>query len=247
MKEVKEEKIKFAGSILPEKTKDLGHGVVEVIVSTGATDRHGEKINPEGIITKHYNGIVLYGHDYEGLPIGKALSLRRKAGELRSKVQFAVEEYPFAKTVYKLIKGGFLKDVSIGGVVNKWNEAGDTVDEMEMMEFSIVPIGANRDAKIVAAGIGKSIDTIKDEYYEALQKFVSLRVKEMPDRDLRETVEVMEKLLAALKGEVDKPEGDAVNSAVKRVRFITMQQHAKGIDHEAEKLLNTIKVKLKKE
>ena len=83
---------KSYGRILTTKTKDLGHGIVEVIVSTNAKDRHGEILDIKGLDTKKYSGVVFVNHNYEQLPIGKSLGLTKKAdGKLVSKTQFAVD------------------------------------------------------------------------------------------------------------------------------------------------------------
>lgn len=236
---------KFTLSIESAKTKDLGHGVVEVIVSTGSVDRHGEKINVDGIITKHYSGVVLYGHDYEGLPIGKTLSLKKKDGELRAKMQFATEEYPFAKTVYDMVRGGYLTDVSIGGIVNKWSEDYMTIEELEMVEFSVVPIGANRDAKVVSKAIGKSVESIKDEYDDAVNKHYVERIKSASAVDIADSIKAIEKLLAVLKGASKELSVDVADPEVVRVKLVTMKQQAAEVDRHAETILKTIKIKLK--
>ena len=245
--EIKEESTevkKLSLSIESAKTKDLGYGVVEVIVSTGSKDRHNEVINPDGIDLKNYSGVVLYGHDYEGLPIGKTLKIwKDKATKtLRAKMQFAVDEYPFAKTVYNLVKGGFLTDVSIGGIVKKWNEDYTTIEEMEMIEFSVVPIGANRDAKIVAASVGMTIDNISNEYHEALAKHWQENAKNLPENEIKTAIKNIKIVLAALEGEVVNSSNE---TELSKTVLVTMKNHAKEIDRQAENVIRIIKLKVK--
>jgi HK97 family phage prohead protease len=246
-KELTQEVKKIALSLEPTTTKDLGHGVCEFIVSTGSVDRHGEVIDPAGIDTKSYNGIVLYGHDYEGLPIGKAIKVwKDKAiNGLKARVQFAIEELPFAKTVYDLIKGGYLTDVSIGGIVNKWSEDYSTILELEMLEFSVVPIGANRDAKVTAKSIGKSLDDIKSEFNDAYQKHFTDSVKAMEPSQLKGAVESIKLLLAALEGEVDNSSTENVVN-MSRTKLVTLRATAKEADRGVETVIRTIKIQLKK-
>ena len=41
-------------------------------------------------------------------------------------IQFATEEYEFAKTVYNLYKGGFLNATSVGFMIKEWHFDEDT-------------------------------------------------------------------------------------------------------------------------
>ena len=240
---MEEEIKKLSLSIEATKTKDLGYGQVEVIVSTGSKDRHNEVINPDGIDLKSYNGTVLYGHDYEGLPIGKATKVwKDKATKtLRARMQFAVEEYPFAKTVYNLVKGGYLTDVSIGGIVKKWNEDYTTIEEMEMIEFSVVPIGANRDAKIVMAGVGMTVDNARQEYQDALAKHWKDKASNLEEDEVKTAIKNIKIVLSALEGEV----GNSSIEQGNKTKLITMKNQAKEIDRQVENVIRTIKVKLK--
>jgi len=238
---------KIGLSFAPGMTKDLGHGVIEVIVSTDREDYHGEKINPDGINIKEYHGTVLYGHDYEGLPIAKTTKLwKDKAIKgLKARLQFAVEELPFAKTVYDLIKGGYLTDVSIGGLVTKWSDDWLTIEEMIMKEFSIVPIGANADAQVVAMSIGKSMNEVKGEYEDAMIKHFAEKVKSVPKGQIKEVIKSIKVVLAALEGEVDGISEENADGPVNRVKFITLKNHAKKLDKSSEQMIKIIKVSLK--
>lgn len=243
----KKEILKFGGHIEPDKTKDLGHGVVEVVVSTPSLDYHGESVNLDGINVKEYHGTVLYGHDYEGLPIGKAVKVwkDKASSSLKARVQFAVEEYPFAKTVYDMIKGGYLTDVSIGGLVSKWNDDWTVIEEMIMKEFSVVPIGANNDARIVAMSIGKSIEDISAEYNSAVQKHFADSVKGLPKQQINDSIEAIKTLLAALEGSAGDLSADTA-TPTRRVKLITMRQQARELDRHSETIIRTINVTLKR-
>lgn len=246
--EEKQESQKIFCKIDASKTKELGHGVLEVIVSSSVLDRHGEKINLQGIDTKHYNGIVLYGHDYEGLPIGKTLKIwKDKANDyLRAKMQLAVNEYPFANTVYDLIKGGYLTDVSIGGLVKDYDDKTATINQMEMIEFSIVPIGANRDAKIVAASINKSVEDIGVEYREAVQKHFSEKLKVMPIDEIKSSIKSLKTIIAALEDHAsDISNEQAVSPSVRRVKLVMLKQQAAEADRQVEAIIKKVKIKLK--
>lgn len=139
------------------ETKDLGEGEIEAVVATGSIDRHGEKISIAGLNTTRYlkNPVVQWAHDYEKPPIGKATKLWVEGNQLMARVKFAVQENPFAKTIYDLIAGKFLNAVSIGFIPLEMD--GNTYTKSEMVEFSIVPVPANANALITARSLG--IDT----------------------------------------------------------------------------------------
>lgn len=241
------EKVKIASLIEAGKTKDLGDGVIEAIVSTSSEDRHREVINVEGIDLSSYeeNPIVLYGHDYEALPIGKTLSLKKTKTKLTAKFQFAIAEYPFANTVYQLVKGGYLNDVSIGGIVKQWSDDYTTIEELEMVEFSVVNIGANRDAKIISRGfedLGKSVAEVQKEYHSFLHKQIVDKVKGIDDNELNETIKTLEKLVGILKAEAK--EADNVESTSERkVKVITLRKTAAEVQQTTEKAIKIIKLK----
>ena len=248
MKKTSEEVQKFGLSIQPTRTKDLGEGQVEVTISTESKDRHGEKIKLDGISTKHYNGTVLYGHDYQGLPIGKSIKIwkDKNTHELKSILQFAIKEYEFARTVYDLVKGGYLTDVSIGGLVEKWNDDYTVIENLEMVEYSVVPVGANRDAKITAKALGKTVEDIQKEYEDALRKHLAEKLESVPKDDIAAAVKSMKVILAALEGEVDSP-SDADNKTAGRKKMILMRSQAKALAEKSEHLNRVIKFKLKGE
>lgn len=166
---------KSYGRILTTKTKDLGHGIVEVIVSTNTKDRHGEILDIKGLDTKKYSGVVFVNHNYESLPVGKSLGLKKTAdGKLISKTQFAVDEYDVAGTVYKLVKGGYMPDVSIGFIPKEFDPDTDTWTKSEMIEYSHVGIGANPEAKVIKGldKIGMDMDEFKAQvksYHEQIK------------------------------------------------------------------------------
>src|SRR6185369_7139319 len=140
------ERVDFFGNLDPTTVKDLGDGIFEATVTTSQVDRTNESILTEGIDPSTWEATgmpVLYGHEYSGLPIGKGISWRSFKNKMTSRFQLAVKEYPFAATVASMIKGGYLNSVSIGGVVKQWSEDYSTIMQMEMVEFSVVPIPAN--------------------------------------------------------------------------------------------------------
>src|SRR5262245_35784536 len=86
--------------------KDLGGRIREFVISTGGLDRDNDRIRVDGWHLDNYrrNGVVLWAHDYSGLPIGKCLDIRRSGDKLIATAEFA--DHDFANTVLRLIDGG---------------------------------------------------------------------------------------------------------------------------------------------
>lgn len=228
--------------------KDLGDGVFEAVITTSDVDRQNESIVTSGIDTKTWiekNPVVTYGHDYSGLPIGKGLSLTTLKNKIKSRFQLAVQEYPFAATVAAMIKGGYINSTSIGGVVKKWSEDYRTIEEMEMVEFAVVPIPANANAVITSRSLeemtGKSITTIKTEFEDFSRKVLLDKVKGMHDDEVNDAVKVLKNLLARLE-ESTTIRSSADDNEVKRVKHIVLRD-AQAVATQATRVIRTIKLK----
>lgn len=153
MQTLLEQRIDFTAPFTVKASKNLAYGQVEVLVSNSAIDRQGESIEMSGIDVKQVqrNPVVLWAHDYASLPIGKIDKLWKSGGDLMARISFLTDINPFADTVYKLIMAGALSAVSIGGVVREYGVTNGVSDrskiaKMEMVELSVVPVGAHPDA-----------------------------------------------------------------------------------------------------
>lgn len=129
-----------------DESKQLISGVVG---STGTIDRQGESINPMGWILDNYtkNPVILYGHDYHSLPIGKAVRVWLEDGKLMFDIEFAGTD--LGKEVFQLFKDKFLNAFSVGFIPKKFGVSGvDEYDimEQELLELSAVPVPANPEA-----------------------------------------------------------------------------------------------------
>jgi HK97 family phage prohead protease len=128
------------------KMKDAGDdsGRFEVIISTADQDRQGEIVSQEGWDLNHYknNPVVLWGHNYTGLPIGVTDSIEVKDGKLVAKGRFAPESAnPFAQQVRRLYDAKILRTTSVGFIAKEME--GNTITKAELLEFSFVPVPAN--------------------------------------------------------------------------------------------------------
>lgn len=138
---------------------------IRVIAASGRADRTGDIVKVDGIELANFkkNPIILWAHDHYGLPVAKAVEMSVESGKLVMVLEFATKEiYEFADTVYKLVKGGFLKGVSIGArvleaewILDKDEEIiGRKFNKLELLELSVVPIPADSKALITAVKSG---------------------------------------------------------------------------------------------
>lgn len=159
------------------KEIDDNEMTLTALVSTGARDRMDEVLEPSGVDLKNFrkNPVVLWAHNYEQPPIGKALWVKRTAEGIVSKVKFASTE--FAKEIYGLYKEGFLTAFSVGFIPKEWEDGGEkcndgkkpkrTYKSWEMLEYSAVPVPANPEALSLAMQKGILKD---DNLIESIQK-----------------------------------------------------------------------------
>ena len=146
------------------KALDEADRTIRFRISTGDLDREKDVVDPRGWRTDEFmkNPVVLFGHDYKSLPVARALSLSADEHGLSMVAQFPTKDvYPFADTVYQMVKGGFLSATSVGFKPVKWNlepeRGGVTYHEQILLEASLVPVPANASALVEARALG--IDT----------------------------------------------------------------------------------------
>jgi len=171
-------KDKMYRKLLPDVTfsidaASLKDRQIRVKAASGKTDRTGDIVKVDGIDLTAYmkNPIVLWGHDHYGLPVAKAVQIE-KGSSLDMVFQFPTkEEYAFADTVYKLVKGKYINGVSIGARVKEAEWITDTDGRvigrkfisLELLEVSIVPIPADSKALITAVKSGAaSIEDVEE-------------------------------------------------------------------------------------
>lgn len=137
------------------------------VFSTADVDHSNDVIKQDGWDTSVHrrNPVALFAHDSSALPIGRASNVGVVNGKLMGDIEFAgPETYEFADTVFQLVKGGFLKAVSVGFIPQDWKFTSDKsrpqgLDFIKslLLEISICAIPANPHALIAARATG--IDT----------------------------------------------------------------------------------------
>ncbi len=135
---------------------------VDFVVSDGGRDRDGDSVAPDGWQLANYrkNPVVLFGHDYYSLPVARAQMVGVEGEQLVATDAFATADlYPFADTVFRMLKGKFINAVSAGFNPLQWiwnqEEGGYDFAKQELFEHSVVPVPANAAAlqRAIASGI----------------------------------------------------------------------------------------------
>lgn len=232
--------------------KSLSYGEVEVIVSNSAKDRQGESIVMEGIdITQvKRNPVVLWGHQYSNLPIGQITKIWKSQGNLMARIKLDYDIYEFADTVYKMIVRGTINAVSIGGIVKQWNADYTVVEKLEMLELSVVPIGAHPDALVTAKSLGIKKAELQRQYEEFINGALVDKFKNLSNNEIELHVKSLKALVSALESSIANST-DTENhqmtekSEVRIKKLIVARQAAKQCDKQAELIIAAISNKLK--
>ena len=153
--------------VLPIEVKEISERVLEFVGSTETQDRDREVILAKGWDLKNYrkNPVFMFGHKYDQPPIGKALKVKAEDGALKFQIEFADQEtYPFADTIYRLYRGGFMKATSVGFIPAEWKDKDEddedeksprrTYTKQELLELSAVAVPSNPDALVQAREAG---------------------------------------------------------------------------------------------
>lgn len=153
---------------------------IEYIATKEIVDSMGRIFKVAGIDLSPLKQLksIFWNHNIDDLPIGKATSIRKTGDEIRIKVQFATsDEYSFADTVYKLVRGKYINGGSVGITAEmsdveypekptkvNGKEVRMIVHKSQLKEFSITPRPANMAAVPLNASLDKAIeDKVIDE------------------------------------------------------------------------------------
>lgn len=134
--------------ILAYRSKELEEGeeIYTFVVTKEVEDRVGDVVVISGGRFENYlkNPIVLFNHQKDTLPIGRAESIYIKGDMLIANIRFSSDF--FAQRVRNLVDEGILNATSIGFIPLKQEpkpNGGIKILEWELLEISIVNIPAN--------------------------------------------------------------------------------------------------------
>ena len=173
---------------------------IRFVFSTDDVDRHGDIVDQKGWDVKEFlsNPVVLFAHDHWQPAVGQVTSLGlNEDNNLEGVIKFAVEEYDFAKTLFELYKGKFMRAVSAGFRNNKYevDEENDRfiLKENTLYEMSVVNVPANAMALAKGAGIDTS----------SIEKFMDTKKKEIQLND-KDIDTIAEKVSEGIKETINK-------------------------------------------
>lgn len=152
----------YTAEVLRQADTADGGPVRSFVITTGNPDRERDVVNPDGWELDNYraNPVVLFGHDYRSLPVGKCPDMRKDGGRWIADVAFPpAGVYAFADSVRGLVDFGALNAVSVGFDPLEWTydeeRGGYNFQRQELLEFSIVPVPANAEALMLSVkGLG---------------------------------------------------------------------------------------------
>jgi len=192
----------------PALVKAEGNRKFTFTFSSASIDRDRDVIDQAGIDLDPFksNPVVLWAHSYMTPPIGRVSETWIRDGKLMGSVEFPEKGiYPLADSVHDLVGAGFINATSIGFAPLEYSydeeRRGMNYKRIELWEVSIVPVPANRDALIEAAGKGVGVAPVV-----AWAKAILGRIEEPTQAD----PETLKSVLASL---LPQMVADAVKSA----------------------------------
>ena len=143
---------------------DEQEGIVKAILSSGMPDRQGEMIDQSSWKLDEYrkNPVVLWSHNSFEPAIAQMISIAVNSdGMLEGVMKFAIKEYDFARTIFNLYAGKFIRGFSVGFVSDTQDEINGikVLKDNTLYEVSGVNIGA--DALALAKSKGIDISSIE--------------------------------------------------------------------------------------
>lgn len=158
-----------AETITTIRSIDVVNRTIDFVVSDMSVDRYDTVV--KGWVLDAYvkNPVVLFGHDSRSLPIGRAVAVNQVDGQLVARIQFApADVYEFADQVFRMVAAGYLNAVSAGFIPGnvEYNAEADSfmLLDNELIEISVVPVPANRNAlkKAITDGVVRGFALVGD-------------------------------------------------------------------------------------
>lgn len=142
------------------------------VFSDDRVDLAGDSIKQDGWETDDFNAnpVALFSHASWDPPIGRAANVGVKGNKLVGDIEFASADiYPFADTIYRLVKGGFLKAVSVGFMPLECDYSNDkdrpygmVFLRQKLLEISLCSVPCNPGALIEARAAGIDTEPLRE-------------------------------------------------------------------------------------
>jgi hypothetical protein len=164
---------RFSPGTITEATASEQDRLVTADISDENVALDYHRVFTSGIDTSDFErngGPVLFAHQQDNPPVALTTRIWKAGPILRATMKFApAEVYPFADTVYKLIRFGALNATSISWFPTEYKPARDRsrpdgLDfiSCKLIEYSIVPCPANPNALITARDAGIDVRPIRE-------------------------------------------------------------------------------------
>lgn len=190
----------------------------EFIVSTEDLNSHGYRILTKGIQLGNFrkNPVMLYGHSWGSVPIGKWVNLRKEDGKLIATPEFN-EKDPFALQIKEAVEGGFVNATSIGATPVNFSDdpkylvegqKGYTLTKCDLFEISFVDLPSNPYAVRLSATEEKfKVPLLKQEKVKNMSKNIALSLGLGPEATEAE-------ILAAVKASKDQQNAQNLDALI---------------------------------
>lgn len=180
--------------VIDKAPDDASQRWAKFVISTSDVDRERDTIAVTGWDLTDYNDTVLFGHNHNELPIGKARNTGVEDNKLVSTADFPTKGIQgFADTVYDMVKGGFLNRASVGFRPLEWvfNEARGGFDfvKQALLEWSVVPVPALPQATLVEVrSQGIDVQPLLEYYKQQLDIWSGALMTVVPRQVLEDVV-----------------------------------------------------------
>ena len=164
------------------KVAEVDEASSEIVftVTSDTLDRDSERVLPKSLEKDfaYYeeNPVVLFHHDHSIPAVAKMVDYTITEKEVVMRDQFAIDiDYPLAKVLWELYSKGYMRMTSIGFIPIEWTDDDDmmlddqkglTFTRVEIIEHSLVNVGANRHAVSELPTKIRSDATLKSAYEE---------------------------------------------------------------------------------
>ncbi len=142
--EAAKELVEIISKAANDVEEDANNGTFKVVMTKEIIDRDGETIMIDGLDIKNFrkNPVLLFGHGFRSIPIGKVTKIRRVDDEIIAEGVFASTDT--AQEVRTVYDEGILKTVSIGFMIKERDpEDPKIITKSELLELSFVPVPSN--------------------------------------------------------------------------------------------------------
>ena len=175
----------FALKSYPTKAVDTDNRQIGFVITRDSVDRDGERILPKAFEQDldHFldNPVVLYNHNMREPAVGQVADHKISDEEIQMWIKFAYDENPQAAMLWKLYSAEppYMRMNSAGFIsLEATNDAkmklpgqkNMTYTRVEMIELSLVNIGANRHANSMIPKDIRTDSTLRKEYERAVEE-----------------------------------------------------------------------------